>query len=235
MSEKKVLCVPKDVLFALVPDFENEIEELEQDQVVPLLKDAGPIFIPRSQAETDENYLQVIPYVTVASATDHKLLAYKRQGGGEQRLEGKWSVGFGGHIDDTDCFDQDHIPLTNVLCFAAYREIFEELCFKDDWQFATLPGLKIIGVVYTGNFRDAGPVDRVHVGVSMVLPVVDTTWVKPRQETGTAVEYAWLSENELFDRYGEFELWSRCCLPGYTREHETIQPEAATLATEDTE
>lgn len=229
MSEKKVLCIPKNALRELVPNFEVEVSNLGSHTVVSLLAEAGPLFIPREQAEQDENYLQIIPYVTVAEAEHHRLLAYKRQGGGEARLEGKWSVGFGGHIDDTDCFDKDHVPFMNVLTFAAYREVFEELVFKNTWDMMSLPALTIVGLIYSGNFRDAGPVDRVHLGVAMALPVFDSTYVTPRTETGTAVEHAWLGEQQLTERYDDFELWSRHCLPSFDIDKELA--EAASTST----
>lgn len=223
MSEKKVLCVPRDNLSELVPNFEVDIVTLGPSEIMPILANAGPVFIPRTQAETDENYLQIIPYVTVAEAEEQRLLAYKRQGGGENRLEGKWSVGFGGHIDDTDCFDTDPISFTNVICFAAYREIFEELRFANNWDINALPALTMVGAIYSGSFRDAGPVDRVHLGVAMCLPVFKASYICPRSETGTAVQHAWLSEQQLDERYNDFELWSRHCLPSFDIEKELAE------------
>lgn len=73
-------------------------------------------FKDRSEAEINEHYKQIIPYLLIKSGC--KYFVYNRgQCGGEQRLNGKFSVGIGGHVNDED------LTLLNNVC----RELFEEL------------------------------------------------------------------------------------------------------------
>ena len=65
-----------------------------------------PRFMPRSQAESDEKYKQIIPYVIITH--DAKYLCYVRgKRAGEARLLGQMSIGIGGHINPGD----DESPL----------------------------------------------------------------------------------------------------------------------------
>jgi len=214
MSEKNVLCI------ATPPGFTSGGINITRNKLLTFLQESNPTFIPREQAETDESFLQVIPYITVAAHEDTSLLAYQRQSAGEERLAGKWSVGFGGHIDDTDCRNHSNICVAQCLFSAAYREVFEELEFSRTWGTHIVPSLSLVGLIYTGDFRDAGQVDRVHIGVNMVLPVLRKSDVAPSNETGTAPNFKWADQDELDAMHDDMELWSRVCLPSYDREDE---------------
>jgi len=122
-------------------------------------------FIPRHDAEEDESYKQIIPYVLVRIKGTNRYFVYRRLStSGESRLHGKISIGVGGHINDTD-FDGE--TARTLLDIAATREILEET------------NLQVIG--YTSadimeNLRPVGliqlaktPVDRVHLGVLYIL------------------------------------------------------------------
>src|SRR5271155_5223482 len=58
-------------------------------------------FLPRSKAETNPDFKQIIPYVVV---TDGKSILHYVRGkkAGEKRLVAKGSIGIGGHINDVD-------------------------------------------------------------------------------------------------------------------------------------
>ena len=58
------------------------------------------IFLPREKAENDRRYRQIIPYVVLRYGDD--LFSYVRISGSEARLEGKVSVGIGGHVSRAD-------------------------------------------------------------------------------------------------------------------------------------
>lgn len=100
-------------------------------------------FLPRKtknredDVEYSREYIQLIPYVNVilTGSESNKLIAYRRSGtmSGEKRLEGTWSIGFGGHISTDDCCfmpdgesytrnDVDKLIYINVI-----RELYEEL------------------------------------------------------------------------------------------------------------
>lgn len=94
---------------------------------------SASIWLPRSRAEEDESYRQLIPYVSIWG-TDGKVLTYRRpgKGEGESRLQGQLSVGFGGHIDQPDYAAQGlptpdiHIDPASHLHGAMDRELREE-------------------------------------------------------------------------------------------------------------
>lgn len=101
------------------------------------------LLVPRSVCETDEELLQVIPYIVV-KCDDH-LMCYSREGG-EPRLDAKASIGFGGHINaGDDSYDE-----------GAAREGREEL--KGFNASVLSPALGFI-------YDDSNPVGRVHLGV----------------------------------------------------------------------
>ena len=84
-------------------------------------------FIPRSKAEVNPAYKQLIPYVIMSN--DGKYLTYVRgKRAGETRLVGSRSIGIGGHINPVD----NEVPLFNtdfreMYLTAVEREVAEEV------------------------------------------------------------------------------------------------------------
>jgi predicted NUDIX family phosphoesterase len=110
---------------------------------------------PRSWLETDENYRQLVSYVTFRC--ERSVLVYRRtQKGGERRLHGRLSVGVGGHVNVTDVTSHDGaIDISATLKRACAREIAEELAC------GAIKKLQTVGVIK----ETATPVSRVHLGV----------------------------------------------------------------------
>ena len=100
-------------------------------------------FLPRKtknredDVEYSREYIQLIPYVNVilTGSESNKLIAYRRSGtmSGEKRLEGTWSIGFGGHISTDDCCfmpdDKSYTwnDITKLIYINVIRELYEEL------------------------------------------------------------------------------------------------------------
>jgi predicted NUDIX family phosphoesterase len=99
---------------------------------------------PRSECETDETVVQIIPYIVVTYGDF--VLCYQRENGGEKRLDGKWSLGFGGHINDGDSSYLDGLR----------REGHEELL-----GFSHGSLTEPLGFIWDNS----NPVGRVHLGV----------------------------------------------------------------------
>ena len=82
----------------------------------------------RAYCETDETYLQLLPYIHLRTP-DGKSFRYTRGGGGEEaRLHGNYSVGIGGHVDVAP--DEDSMSVRNLISVIqteAGREIAEEV------------------------------------------------------------------------------------------------------------
>src|ERR1700728_4838545 len=95
----KVLVVRAEILREMVLDrgFTFHVE----GALNTLLDLKNSFFIERRAAEISSTYKQVIPYVLLC--TGLKVCTYVRgESSGEPRLEGKRSIGFGGHIIPRD-------------------------------------------------------------------------------------------------------------------------------------
>lgn len=143
--------------------------------------------IGRDICEKEENgYQQLIPYVTfyAVSPEDGKLMfiQYQRvdQGEGEERLAGKTSIGFGGHIDDVneivaeeniqneDGTQSFKMTLQNIIDTGyncALREIKEEL--NVDLQELDINVYKGETAFFMGDLSEE--VNRVHLGLSIQI------------------------------------------------------------------
>src|SRR4030043_2218161 len=97
--EEQVLVIERKV-FEQVGSF-NGLEFDVERCLDKIFAPGVPRFIPRSKAEKDPSYKQLIPYVIMACGG--KLLTYVRgKRAGETRLVAKRSIGLGGHIKPCD-------------------------------------------------------------------------------------------------------------------------------------
>lgn len=84
----------------------------------------------RPECETNEDFLQVLPYVIMRvkskdGVASNKFFAYKRPDKGtEKRLHDMYSVGFGGHIEEQPSKDKS---FADVIIDCAIRELDEEV------------------------------------------------------------------------------------------------------------
>jgi predicted NUDIX family phosphoesterase len=138
-------------------------------------------FVERWLAEEDPSVLQLIPYVMLISQ-DKKIFSYARKGGGEKGLEGKRSVGVGGHINTLDkVLDSQENVSWETVQEAAAREVSEEVYIDKEY---VKNNLRQIGTIYTpsdnGNkLRLTGPkVGEVHLGIVYTLKVADVVNIK---------------------------------------------------------
>lgn len=115
--------------------------------------------LPRAQAEQDERFLQWVVYLVVQRA-DGAAWAYRR-GGGDARLQGRCSIGVGGHVDAEDA----GADLSATLQAAVRREIAEELT---DADAARLLAQSLLPTAFVHEGLSA--VGRVHVGVVFLAP-----------------------------------------------------------------
>ena len=154
MSTERVLVVPtKDVLSTGLT--------MTYSQFNDILLNKGS-YIDRDKAEKDEDFLQIIPYCVVyrftMSMAEPSIFLYQRlKGGSEARLHTKYSIGIGGHIDET----RDGADITSsTLVKSALAEVREEIGDKYIYppSVTSRPFL-----IYDGS----NEVGRVHLGVLM--------------------------------------------------------------------
>jgi predicted NUDIX family phosphoesterase len=162
------------------------------------LDPANNLFLPRSAAENDPSYKQLIPYLVIRHAG--RVLFYTRgKSGGEARLHAKGSIGIGGHINDGD----KHAAHFDKTAYnrAVERELHEEI---------------VIAGTYTQKIAallndDATEVGRVHLGIVHVIDV-NTPAISPREDAICDLEF--LTPAELVPRRDRLESWSQICLGG---------------------
>lgn len=99
---------------------------------------------PRPEAEVDETWKQVIPYLLLRDG-DRIFLMRRTKSGADARLHERWSIGVGGHLHPGD-----RDPVAGLL-----REWGEEI--EADW----LPEPRPLGLLND----DSTPVGRVHLGL----------------------------------------------------------------------
>ncbi len=164
-----------------------------------IFADGKAFFIQRSEAESNPEYKQVIPYVLVVC--DGKLFSYIRsKRSGETRLKGFRSVGFGGHVNETDISSfQLQQGLLYLYENAVDREIREELRIESEYRQRRVAVL---------NY-DGDDVGKVHFGIIHVLELAEPR-VELRDPALSRGQF--LSLPAMAVALDEFERWSQICI-----------------------
>lgn len=184
---ERVLCVSTD-LFKKQWDGEQQAYALSEVTILEQLSLCNPTFIPRSDAEQDRNYKQLIPYCLVKNRKG-LYLCYERQGT-EQRLHGLRSLGIGGHINPADSspYHQGDFGrptfLRDTIHRALRREVNEEIGLSFPSEAYTCLGL---------IQEEESAVGLVHIGVVYILEI-DMEEVPGGEEIG---KYQWLEATDI--------------------------------------
>jgi predicted NUDIX family phosphoesterase len=190
-NDEQVLVIPTAILneAGLFQGLSREVEHY-----APRLLDSKHFsFLPRSRAEEDPSFKQLIPYVVMKY--QEQVFHYTRgQGGGEKRLRALRSIGIGGHINPIDHARDEHPYRAGML-----REVAEEVA---------------LGAAYTESCigfinDDATPVGQVHLGIVHVFELES-----PRVERREAdlMQAGFKSIAALMDEMETFETWSQFVL-----------------------
>jgi len=199
MAEEWVLAFPRELL--------DEMGAFQGIQLNPdryleqIFETRNTRFVPRSQAEKDPGFKQIIPYVLIHRGDS--LLHYVRgKGSGEKRLVAKGSIGIGGHInpDDESLFDVGR----EFYETAVQRELHEEL--KMEGMFNT----KIVALLND----DSTPVGQVHFGVVHLCGLGEANVAKGE---ACITDLCFLTLPELKSRREQLESWSQFCLDYFPR------------------
>ena len=167
----------------------------------PILSRGSNFFIPRTEAENDPAYKQIIPYALIAF--EETVLHYVRgKKAGEQRLVAKGSIGIGGHMNETD---ESLFALDEQAYRAGVeREVNEEI--KIDTPFED----RIVALLND----DSTEVGRVHLGVVHIFKLNEPN-VQKREAMITSLTF--LTKEELMARRESLETWSQICLNSLER------------------
>lgn len=210
---QRIIVVKKDVLFgdgqnyfegfrsAEEGDYESII--LANYEVMRRGSTQEPVDHPEGNAELNAHYKQPIGYTIIFNPELKKVFAYQRSSKdkeyGEKRLQGKWSWGFGGHIESLDVSKGDMIR-ESVL-----REVLGE-------EVAIPGNRKDIDCMGYINY-DSDSVGKVHFGILYCLST-NAKQISPRDPEVARVELFSLGQLEgiCTQPHVEVETWSRIAL-----------------------
>lgn len=157
-------------------------------------------FMPRSAAETNPDYKQLIPYVIMSC--DGKYLNYVRgKRAGEKRLVGNRSMGIGGHVNPIDANGGCMSDSEKMYFSAVEREIEEEVNVQTGYTD------KIVALLND----DTNEVGQVHLGVVHYWQL-ESDDVTKREQMITQLNF--MTPTELHEVRDSFETWSQLCLDG---------------------
>ena len=161
-----------------------------------LLARENNFFLPRTEAERDPLFKQIIPYVLLVH--DGRVLHYVRgKKAGEQRLAAKGSIGIGGHMNDTD---EGLFALDEAAYRAGVRrEVEEELHIETSYEN------RIVALLND----DSNEVGQVHLGVVHIFQLASNA-VRKREAMITGLSF--LTPEELRARHETLESWSQVCV-----------------------
>src|SRR5438046_5349849 len=166
-----------------------------------ILSRGSNFFIPRSDAESNPAYKQIIPYALIAF--ENTILHYVRgKKAGEQRLIAKGSIGIGGHMNETD----ESLFASDEQAYRAgvEREVNEEI--KIDTQFED----RIVALLND----DTSDVGRVHLGIVHVFKLAER---KVEKCEAMIRGLTFLTGEELLTRRESLESWSQICVDSLDR------------------
>jgi predicted NUDIX family phosphoesterase len=193
MKEEMILVVRRS-LFDALGAFQGLNFDVER-YLPAFLARENNFFMPRSAAESDPSFKQIIPYVLLThEGRVHHYVRGKKAG--EQRLVAKGSLGIGGHMNDSDegLFAMDR----DAYNISVQREVAEELQLNSAYTNRTVALLN----------DDSNEVGRVHLGV---LHVFELETDDVRKGEAMITELQFLDRASLAGRREAMESWSQIC------------------------
>lgn len=199
-SDSQILTVPK-----------ADCGHLTQTGTVPVdIFDwpGEPVWLVRGQAETNPDYLQIIPYLLLESGgwiSPGGIWCYSRIGGREKRLLQQFSCGVGGHVEWEDRSSSLAATAENCL----WRELKEEI------QSPSIASLRPLCWLY----ENESEVGLVHLGL-----VFTAGWQSsrlPEVSPGEGLASLGFKSPAEICIDGRFELWSRLAASAYISCRET--------------
>lgn len=183
---KKILVVPK-----------RHFLQRTDINIYNLIEDYG-VYLDRPYAETDPDFLQIIPYVVIHRDNKEVFVYTRLKKGAETRLHSNMSVGIGGHVD----FQFNLSPYDNYLSTIS-KEINEEL---DLINFSS-DGTKFEGPLQT-IYDPTNEVGKVHLGILFKYDIENSTCTVKETEKIEGKFYP----IEQLKTIENFENWSKIAL-----------------------
>jgi predicted NUDIX family phosphoesterase len=196
-QEEQVLVVERCVL-EQVGMFQGLVFDVER-YLGCLFAPGVPRFMPRSEAEKNPAFKQLIPYVIMAC--DGTYLSYVRgKRAGETRLVSKRSIGIGGHInpaDDSPLFGDFY----ETYLAAVKREVTEEVSVETNYTDRVVALLN----------DDSNEVGQVHLGIVHYWNLREP---KVNRKEQMITQMTFMTPDQLHQVENTLETWSAKCLSG---------------------
>lgn len=194
-KDEKVICIPKHNYDVKVSHKEYTVRDLYED----ITTDGS--FRLRYEVETDDSYLQVIPYVVVKC--DNEYFVTKRIGG-DERLLGRIAF-VGGHVDEEDAvpswLGENVIDVDTTLFNGFDRELTEEI------------GITLFHInknnVKCVFYDDRNDVSKCHICLLIVANIYDDAKedIKVKETDKLIGEWATLDKLQEYCEQGLAENW----------------------------
>ena len=186
-SIEQVLVLPRNVLDSVCPSqFNTNLGEAR-----PVIEKAC-FFKARNTVEKDFTLKQIIPYVVVQCG-DRFLSIQRTTKQTESRLHNKYSVGVGGHINNTDTASG------SVIEAGMRRELNEEISIPGEMS------CDLVGIIND----DSTEVARVHTGFVFLLKTSSPDFQVMEIDHHQA---QWRTTKELIALGDQLESWSQLVL-----------------------
>ncbi len=145
-------------------------------------------YIKRGDAEIDETYKQIIPYIILKN-NDHYFLMQRSSNASEKRLAGNYSLGIGGHLRKEDI-------LFKKIDAWGMREFNEEVAYNGTGT------MHFIGILND----DSTVVGKVHLGLVFIYDAhSNKVSIKSELKSGILA-----TKNEILTHFENLESWSKC-------------------------
>jgi predicted NUDIX family phosphoesterase len=184
-QEEHILVIKRATLFPHDSAWQG-LQAVDYNQYADLIKQHKE-FHPRSVMEQDPLYKQIIPYLIFTHGGRYFLMQRQAKAS-ETRLQNKFSLGIGGHINEIDLVDD------NIFSWA-HREFHEEVSYAGAFDIEPLGILN----------DDSNPVGQVHVGFVYLLHG-DSADIEIKSEHKSG---AMLTLDECLEKYDTMETWSQ--------------------------
>jgi predicted NUDIX family phosphoesterase len=188
VNQENVLVVPT---VGIKPFLSGSFSSANLDRSLDYIL-ASYSFRSRAVVEEDPSFKQIIPYVIVRHDASY-LLIRRTNRQTESRLHGKYSLGIGGHINDSERCAAGQ----NILNAGLERELAEEVKLLGRRRAMDLVGL---------ISDDSTAVGQVHLGLVYLLETDTPEYAVQEPELMTA---EWAPVELLRQRLPQMETWSQ--------------------------
>jgi predicted NUDIX family phosphoesterase len=169
-------------------------------------------FRKRNELEEDPSFKQIIPYAIISYKEPERIGVRRSQSfylfkrtskQTEKRLQNKFSLGVGGHMNPNNFMESKEQYLTDEL----KRELFEEVKLLND---CLIEDIEFIGFIND----DTISVGSVHIGLLYNIHVSNKNVYINETDKMTA---DWIEQSNLAEFYGGMETWTKITFDYYIK------------------